>query len=60
MVGAVSVPVTLKMRLGWDDDCLTAPDIARRAEVILSLGGKALVYGDRLMPPLLNRLLRSK
>ena len=34
--------------------------IARRAEVILSLGGKALVYGDRLMPPLLNRLLRSK
>ena len=32
VVGAVSVPVTLKMRLGWDDDCLTAPDIARRAE----------------------------
>jgi len=32
VVGAVSVPVTLKMRLGWDDDCLSAPDIARRAE----------------------------
>lgn len=24
-------PVTLKMRLGWDDDCLNAPDLARRA-----------------------------
>ncbi|SMX22282.1 tRNA dihydrouridine synthase DusB [Boseongicola aestuarii] len=32
VVGAVSVPVTLKMRLGWDEDCLNAPDIARRAE----------------------------
>ena len=32
VVGAVSVPVTLKMRLGWDDDCLNAPEIARAAE----------------------------
>ncbi|MGR3511576.1 MAG: tRNA dihydrouridine synthase DusB [Paracoccaceae bacterium] len=32
VVGAVSVPVTLKMRLGWDDDCLNAPAIAARAE----------------------------
>ena len=32
VVGAVSVPVTLKMRLGWDDDSLNAPDIACRAE----------------------------
>ena len=32
VVGAVDVPVTLKMRLGWDDDCLNAPDIAKRAE----------------------------
>ena len=32
VVDAVSVPVTLKMRLGWDDGCLTAPEIARRAE----------------------------
>ncbi|MDF2233092.1 tRNA dihydrouridine synthase DusB [Albimonas sp. CAU 1670] len=31
-VAAVSVPVTVKMRLGWDDGCLNAPDIARRAE----------------------------
>ena len=29
---AVSVPVTLKTRLGWDHDSLNAPDIARRAE----------------------------
>ncbi len=29
--GAVSVPVTLKMRLGWDDACLNAPELARRA-----------------------------
>lgn len=32
VVRAVAVPVTLKMRLGWDDDCLNAPEIARRAE----------------------------
>ena len=32
VVGAVNVPVTLKTRLGWDDDCLNAADIARRAE----------------------------
>lgn len=32
VVNAVSVPVTLKTRLGWDDDCLNAVDIARRAE----------------------------
>ena len=32
VVRATDLPVTLKMRLGWDDDCLNAPDIARRAE----------------------------
>ncbi|MBW4975000.1 tRNA dihydrouridine synthase DusB [Roseovarius mucosus] len=32
VVGAVDVPVTLKMRLGWDHDCLNAPELARRAE----------------------------
>ena len=32
VVAAVEVPVTLKMRLGWDDDCLNAPEIAQRAE----------------------------
>lgn len=32
VVSAVEVPVTLKMRLGWDDNSLNAPEIARRAE----------------------------
>jgi len=32
VVGATRLPVTLKMRLGWDDASLNAPDIARRAE----------------------------
>ncbi len=31
-VAAVKVPVTLKMRLGWDDRSLNAPELARRAE----------------------------
>ena len=32
MVNAVKIPVTAKMRLGWDDDNLTAPDLARTLE----------------------------
>jgi nifR3 family TIM-barrel protein len=31
-VGTVSVPVTLKMRMGWDHRQLNAPDLAARAE----------------------------
>lgn len=31
-VSAVKVPVTVKMRLGWDHASLNAPDLARRAE----------------------------
>jgi tRNA-dihydrouridine synthase B len=31
-VGAVKIPVTVKMRLGWDDDSIVAPELARRAE----------------------------
>ena len=31
-VGAVRVPVTLKMRLGWDDFTINAPELAARAE----------------------------
>jgi nifR3 family TIM-barrel protein len=32
MVAAVKIPVTAKMRLGWDDDNLTAPELARALE----------------------------
>jgi len=32
VVQAVRVPVTLKMRLGWDDASRNAPELARRAE----------------------------
>jgi nifR3 family TIM-barrel protein len=32
MVQAVKIPVTAKMRLGWDADNLTAPDLARALE----------------------------
>jgi nifR3 family TIM-barrel protein len=32
MVKAVKIPLTAKMRLGWDDDNLTAPDLARALE----------------------------
>jgi tRNA-dihydrouridine synthase B len=31
-IAAVKVPVTLKMRLGWDDRTRNAPELARRAE----------------------------
>jgi tRNA-dihydrouridine synthase B len=31
-IAAVKVPVTLKMRLGWDDRMLNAPELAQRAE----------------------------
>jgi len=32
MVDAVKIPVTAKMRLGWDDKNITAPDLARALE----------------------------
>jgi nifR3 family TIM-barrel protein len=32
MVNAVKIPVTAKMRLGWDDNNITAPDLARALE----------------------------
>ncbi len=32
VVGAVDVPVTLKCRLGWDDDSRNAAELARRAQ----------------------------
>src|SRR5213080_4271082 len=32
MVEAVKIPVTAKMRLGWDEENLTAPDLAKALE----------------------------
>ena len=32
VAGAVKAPVTLKMRLGWDDSTRNAPELARRAQ----------------------------
>ena len=32
MVDAVRIPITCKMRLGWDDENLTAPDLAHALE----------------------------
>ncbi|WP_299345429.1 tRNA dihydrouridine synthase DusB [uncultured Maritalea sp.] len=31
VLGATSLPVTLKMRLGWNDDCINSPEIAQDA-----------------------------
>ncbi|PVE23526.1 tRNA dihydrouridine synthase DusB [Microvirga sp. KLBC 81] len=43
-VQATSVPVTVKMRLGWDHTTLNAPELARRAE---ALGVKAVTVHGR-------------
>jgi nifR3 family TIM-barrel protein len=43
-VGATAKPVTLKMRLGWDRDCLNAAELGRRAE---SAGVKMLTVHGR-------------
>lgn len=43
-VEAVSVPVTVKMRLGWDDATRNAAEFARRAEAV---GAKALTVHGR-------------
>ncbi len=34
VVGAVDVPVTLKTRLGWDEQLMNAPELAKRAEAV--------------------------
>ncbi len=33
-IAAVNIPVTLKMRLGWDEHSIVAPELARRAEAL--------------------------
>ncbi|MBM3507391.1 MAG: tRNA dihydrouridine synthase DusB [Alphaproteobacteria bacterium] len=43
-VAATTVPVTLKMRLGWDDGSRNAPELAARAE---SIGVRAITVHAR-------------
>lgn len=50
-VKAVSVPVTVKMRLGWDFDCLNAPVLAKAAE---DLGAKMITVHGRTRNQLYN------
>ena len=40
MVAAVKIPITAKMRLGWDDQNLTAPELAR----VLEEAGIAAIF----------------
>lgn len=40
MIAAVKIPVTAKMRLGWDEENLTAPDLAR----VLEDAGVAAIF----------------
>ena len=42
--GAVTLPVRLKLRLGWDEDHITAPEIARMAQ---DAGAKAIILHGR-------------
>jgi len=51
-VGAVNVPVTLKMRLGWDDTTRNAPELARRAE---AAGVQLITVHGRTRCPVLQR-----
>jgi nifR3 family TIM-barrel protein len=43
VVAAVPVPVTVKMRLGWDDSTLTAPALARAFEGVGAAG--VIIHG---------------
>lgn len=40
MINAVKIPITAKMRLGWDEENLTAPDLAR----VLEDAGVAAIF----------------
>jgi tRNA-dihydrouridine synthase B len=44
MVKAVKIPVTVKMRKGWDDDEISAPELARRVE---DAGAQAIAIHGR-------------
>jgi tRNA-dihydrouridine synthase B len=44
MVSAVKIPVTIKIRAGWDEDSIVAPEIAKIGE---SAGAKAIAIHGR-------------
>ncbi len=44
VVRAITIPVTVKMRLGWDDESLTAPVLAREFEQV---GAAAVIVHGR-------------
>ena len=44
MVRAVAIPVTVKMRAGWDADAINAPDLAKRME---DVGASAVAVHGR-------------
>jgi tRNA-dihydrouridine synthase B len=44
MVSAVNIPVTVKIRAGWDESCINAPEITRIAE---QAGAKAITIHGR-------------
>lgn len=48
---AVSIPVTLKMRMGWDHNSLNAPSLAKRAE---SAGAQLITVHGRTREMLYN------
>jgi tRNA-dihydrouridine synthase B len=48
---AVKIPVTLKMRMGWDHDSLNAPSLAKRAE---SAGAQLITIHGRTRQMLYN------
>ena len=47
VVGAVNIPVTVKMRTGYDNDCINAPELARRCE---NAGAAAITVHGRTRP----------
>ena len=51
MAKAVKIPVTLKMRMGWDHDSLNAPSLAKRAE---AAGAQLITVHGRTRQQLYN------
>ena len=65
MVAAVKIPVTVKMRAGWNDREINAPDVARRVEdagaAALAVHGRtaAQAYGGRADWDLIGRVAEA-